>query len=66
LNFETLQLIHEAYGDDAMRRAALLRWWNRFRDAETNVIGQNSLFHYLSEACGKRFAVRFQEMGRAF
>jgi hypothetical protein len=34
---ETLQLIHEAYGDDAMRRAAVLKWWKRFKDRETNV-----------------------------
>jgi hypothetical protein len=34
---ETLQLIHQAYGDDAMRRAAVFEWWKRFRDGETNV-----------------------------
>jgi hypothetical protein len=28
---ETLQLIHQAYGDDAMRRAAVFKWWMRFR-----------------------------------
>jgi hypothetical protein len=28
---ETLQLIHQAYGDDAMRRAAVFKWWKRFR-----------------------------------
>jgi hypothetical protein len=34
---ETLQLIHQAYGDDAMRRASVFKWWKRFRDGETNV-----------------------------
>jgi hypothetical protein len=34
---ETLQLIHEAYGDDAQWRAAVFNWWTRFRDGETNV-----------------------------
>jgi hypothetical protein len=56
LNSETLQLIHQAYGDDKMRRAAVLKWWKRFRDGEMNVKGQNRLFHYLLEACGKRSA----------
>jgi hypothetical protein len=34
---ETLQFIHQAYGDDAMRRTAVFKWWKRFRDRETNV-----------------------------
>jgi hypothetical protein len=34
---ETLLLIHEAYGDNAMRRAAVFEWWKRFRDGEMNV-----------------------------
>jgi hypothetical protein len=34
---ETLQLIHQAYGDDAMIRAAVFKRWKRFRDGETNV-----------------------------
>jgi hypothetical protein len=34
---ETLQLMHQAYGDDAMRRAEVFKWWKRFRDVETNV-----------------------------
>jgi hypothetical protein len=34
---ETLQFIHQAYGDDAMRRAAVFKWWKRFRDGETTV-----------------------------
>jgi hypothetical protein len=61
LNSETLHLIHQAYGDDAMRRAAVFKWWKRFRDGETNVKGQN---HYPPEACGKRSAARFREVGR--
>jgi hypothetical protein len=28
---ETLQLIHQACGDDAMRRAAVFKGWKRFR-----------------------------------
>jgi predicted sugar kinase len=34
---ETLQLIHQAYGDDAMRQAVVFKWWKCFRDTETNV-----------------------------
>jgi hypothetical protein len=34
---ETLQLIHQTHGDDAMRRAADFKWWKRFRDGETKV-----------------------------
>jgi hypothetical protein len=34
---ETLHLIHQAYGDDAMRRAAIFKWWKRFRNRETNM-----------------------------
>jgi hypothetical protein len=34
---ETLKLIRKAYGNDAMRRAAVFKWWKRFRDGETNV-----------------------------
>jgi hypothetical protein len=52
LNSETLQRIHQAYADDATRRAAVFKWWKRFRDGETNVKGQNRLFHYPPEACG--------------
>jgi hypothetical protein len=33
---ETLQLIHQAYGD-AMRRAVVFKWWKCFRDEGTNV-----------------------------
>jgi hypothetical protein len=62
---ETLQLIHQAYGDDAMRRAAVFKWRKRFRDREMNVKGQNRLFHYPTEACGKRSAARFREVGGA-
>jgi hypothetical protein len=28
---ESLQLIHQAYGDDAVRRAAVFKWCKRFR-----------------------------------
>jgi hypothetical protein len=64
LNSET-QLIHQAYGDNAMRRAAVFKWWKRFIDGETNVKIQNRLFHYPPEACGKRSAARFREVGGA-
>jgi hypothetical protein len=53
LNYETLQLIYQAYGDDVMRQAAVFKWWKRFRDGETDVKGQNRLFHYPPQACGK-------------
>jgi hypothetical protein len=65
LNFETLQLIQQAYGVDAMTRAAVFKLWKGFRDGETNVKGQNRLFHYHPEACGKRRAARFREVGGA-
>jgi hypothetical protein len=51
LNSETPQLIHQAYGDNAMRQAVVLKWWKHFGDGEMNVKGQNCLFHYLPEAC---------------
>jgi hypothetical protein len=65
INSETVQLVHEAYGDDAMRRAAVFKRWKRFRDRETNVKGQNRLFHYPPEACGKRSAASFREVDGA-
>jgi hypothetical protein len=34
---EILQLTLQDYGDDAMRRAVVFKWWKRFRDGETNV-----------------------------
>jgi hypothetical protein len=49
-----------ACGDDAMRRAAVFKWWKRFRDGETNVKIQNRLFHYTPGASGKRPAARFR------
>jgi hypothetical protein len=64
-NFETLQLIHQAYGDDAIRQTVVFKWWKHFRDGETNMKGQNCLFHYPPEACGKWFAKCFQEVGGA-
>jgi hypothetical protein len=36
-----------------MRPAAVLKWWKRFRDGETNVNGQNRLFHCSPETFGK-------------
>jgi hypothetical protein len=48
-----------------MRRAAVFKWWKRFRDVKTNVKCQNRLFHYLPEACGKWSAARFREVGGA-
>jgi hypothetical protein len=68
LNYESLPLIHQAYGDDAMRQAAVFKWWKRFRDGETNVKGQKGqsrLFHYPPEACDNRSAARFREVGGA-
>jgi hypothetical protein len=65
LNSETLQLIHQVYGDDALRRAAVFKWWKRFRHGERNVKCQNRLFHYPPEAYGKRSAARFREVGGA-
>jgi hypothetical protein len=65
LNSDTLQLNHQAYGDDAMRRSAVFKWWKRFRDGETYVKGQDRLFHYPPEVSGKRSAACFREVGGA-
>jgi hypothetical protein len=46
-----------------MRAAAVIKLWKRFRDRETNVKGQNHLFHCPPEACGKRSAARFRGSG---
>jgi hypothetical protein len=62
---EILQLINQAYGDDAMRRAAVFKLWKLFRDGEKRSTGQNCLFHYPPEACGKLSAARFQEVSGA-
>jgi hypothetical protein len=48
-----------------MKQAAVFKWWKRFTDGKTNVKGQNRLFHYPPEACGKRSAARFREMDGA-
>jgi hypothetical protein len=34
---QILQLIHQAYKDNDMRRATVFKWWKCFRDEETNV-----------------------------
>jgi hypothetical protein len=34
----TLQFIHQAYGDDAMRRAQVFKWWKRFRKTACSTI----------------------------
>jgi hypothetical protein len=47
-----------------MRRAAVFKWWKRFRGGETNVKDQNRLFHYLPEVCVIRYAARFREVDR--
>jgi hypothetical protein len=49
-----------------MRRAVVLKLWKCFRDGETNVKFRNHVFHYPPEACGKRSAARFREVGGAF
>jgi hypothetical protein len=49
---ETLQFIHQAYAeDDAMRQAAVFKWWKHFRDREMNMKDDNCLLHYPPEAC---------------
>jgi hypothetical protein len=47
LNSETLQFIHEAYGDDEMRRTAVFKRWKRFTDGETNVKVKTACFTIL-------------------
>jgi hypothetical protein len=59
---EILKLIPQAYGGDAMRRAAFFKWWKRFRNGSR---GQNRLFHNPLEACGKRSAASFREVDEA-
>jgi hypothetical protein len=66
---ETVQLIHQAYGDDAMRRAAVFKWWKRFRVGEMNVkheprSGRPSTAPapLPPEACDKRSAARSREV----
>jgi hypothetical protein len=63
LNSETLKLINQAYGDDAIRLVAGFKSWKRFRDGETKVKGQNHHLHYPPEASGKRSVARFREVG---
>jgi hypothetical protein len=65
LNSETLQLTHQAYGDDAIRRVAVSKWLKRFRDGEMNVKGQIRLFHYPPKAYDERSAARSREVGGA-
>jgi hypothetical protein len=36
-----------------------------FSTTKLELRGQNRMFHYLPEACGKRFAVRFREVDGA-
>jgi hypothetical protein len=55
----------KAYGEDAMRPAAVFKYWKRFRDGETKAKSQNCLFHYPPEACTKRSAARFGEVDGA-
>jgi hypothetical protein len=69
---ETLQLIHQAYGDDAMERAAVFKWWKRFTDGESNVKNESRTSRPRTapvplspEACDKRSAARFREVSGA-
>jgi hypothetical protein len=48
---ETPQLIHQAYGNDEMRRAAVFKWWKRFRDGETNVKDEPRSDQEVKTAC---------------
>jgi hypothetical protein len=48
-----------------MRQAAFFKLWKCFRNGETNMKGQNRLFHYPPEACGKWSTANFQEVGGA-
>jgi hypothetical protein len=68
---ETPRLILQAYRDDAMRQAVVFKRWKRFRDGETKVKNEprrglaQCLLHCHPEACGKRSAARFREVGGA-
>jgi hypothetical protein len=59
---ETLQLIHQGYGDGAMGRAAVFKWWKGFTD--TNVETSEAPVPPSSWS-GKRSAERFREVGGA-
>jgi hypothetical protein len=43
---------------------ALLGFW-AFQTMKRELQGQNRLFHYVPEACGKRSAARLREVGGA-
>jgi hypothetical protein len=48
-----------------MRWAMVFKWRECFRDGKMNMKGQNRLFHYPPEACGKQSAACFREVGGA-
>jgi hypothetical protein len=69
---EILQLIHQVYGVDAMRRAVVssagsaLGTEKRMRKMNLVAAGlAQYLFHYPPESCGKLSAARFREVGGA-
>jgi hypothetical protein len=53
------------FWNSATHPAAVFKWRKRLRDRETNVKFQNCLFHYPPEACSKRSAACFREVGGA-
>jgi hypothetical protein len=48
---ETLQFSHQAYGDDALRRSAVFKWWKSFRDGETNMKDEPRSDQEVKTAC---------------
>jgi hypothetical protein len=65
---ETLQLIHQACGDDALRRAAVSKWWKRFTDGKTNVKDEPRSDQEVKTACTtilQKLEARFREVGGA-
>jgi hypothetical protein len=55
---ETLQLIHQVYGDDAMDELWFSSGGSALETEKRTGLAQH-LFHYLHEAYGKRTAARF-------
>jgi hypothetical protein len=70
---EILQLIHQAYGNDAMRRAAVFEWWKSFKDGETKVKDSPRSDQAVKTACStillklaaNGLQSRFREVGGA-
>jgi hypothetical protein len=48
---ETIQLIHQVYGDDATTRTVVFKWWKHFRNGETNMKNESRSDQEVETAC---------------